>query len=136
VLLVEDEATVAAMTSRCLERLGYEVASCDDPLFALQVFEEEPGVWDIVITDQTMPGLSGEELARCILQRRPELPVVLCTGYSETVNEESAKAMGIAAFLLKPVDPNKLAATVRSALDRPAPVLPAPVAAPDLLPVP
>jgi PAS domain S-box-containing protein len=136
VLLVEDEATVAAMTSRCLERLGYEVAGCDDPLFALQVFEEDPDVWDIVITDQTMPGLSGEELARCILQRRPALPVVLCTGYSETVNEESARSMGIAAFLHKPVDPNKLAATVRAVLDRQAPALPAPARAEASLPTP
>lgn len=130
VLLVEDDATVAEMTARCLERLGYEVASCDDPLFALQVFEEEPAVWDIVVTDQTMPGLSGEELARCILARRPDLPIVLCTGFSETVTEESAKAIGIAAFLGKPVDPNKLAGTVRAILDRrPMPPLPAPAAA-------
>ncbi len=130
VLLIEDEAPVAQMTTRCLERLGYEVASCEDPLDAWQTFEEDPMAWDIVVTDQTMPGLTGQELARRMLERRPDLPIVLCTGFSETVTEESAKAIGIAAFLGKPVDPNKLAGTVRALLDRrPAKPLSAPAAA-------
>jgi CheY-like chemotaxis protein len=121
VLLVEDEAQVAAMMTHCLERLGYEVASCDDPNDALDTFAEDPDAWDVVVTDQTMPGLTGMDLSRRLLERRPDLPIVLCTGFSETANEETARAAGITAFLSKPVDPDKLAATVRAVLDRQAP---------------
>jgi PAS domain S-box-containing protein len=121
VLLVEDEVPVAAMMTHCLERLGYEVASCDHPKDALDTFAEDPDAWDVVVTDQTMPGLTGMELARRLLERRPDLPIVLCTGFSEAANEETARAAGIAAFLNKPVDPDKLAATVRAVLDRQAP---------------
>lgn len=120
VLLVEDEAHVAAMTARALERLGYEVASCGDPRDALATFEEDPDAWDIVVTDQTMPGLTGIELGRRMLELRPGLPVLLCTGFSETVTEETARAAGMAAFLTKPIDPDRLARTVRGVLDRSA----------------
>jgi PAS domain S-box-containing protein len=118
VLLVDDEAEVVAMTTRCLERLGYEVASCADPVDAWEIFAEDPEVWDVVVTDHTMPGMTGLELARRMLERRAGLPIVLCTGYSEAANEETASAIGIAAFLNKPVDPDKLAATLRAVLDR------------------
>jgi CheY-like chemotaxis protein len=118
VLLVDDETEVVAMTTRCLERLGYEVASCEDPVDAWETFAEDPDAWDVVVTDHTMPGLTGLELARRMLERRAGLPIVLCTGYSEAANEETASAIGIAAFLNKPVDPNKLAATLRAVLDR------------------
>lgn len=117
VLLVDDEAEVAAMTARALERLGYEVASCEDPQDALDTFAEDPDAWDIVVTDQTMPGLTGMELARQMLARRPTLPIVLCTGFSEATSQEAAFAIGIAAFLNKPVAPEKLAGTVRRLLD-------------------
>jgi CheY-like chemotaxis protein len=96
------------------------VASCDDPTDAFDTFAEDPDAWDVVVTDQTMPGLTGMELARRLLQRRPDLPIVLCTGFSETANEETARAAGIAAFLNKPVDPDKLASAVRRVLDEQA----------------
>lgn len=118
VLLIEDEPQVAAVTTRCLERLGYEVAACDDPTDALAVFEEDPGAWDVVVTDQTMPNLTGLELTRRLLALRPDIPVVLCTGFSEAVNEETARAAGVVAYLTKPVDPDQLARAVRAALDR------------------
>lgn len=128
VLLVDDEAEVVAMMTRGLERLGYEVASCDDPLDAWETFAEDPAAWDIVITDHTMPGLTGIELARRMLELRPDLPIVLCTGYSEAANEDTASAIGIAAFFNKPADPHKLAATLRALLDRQGPASPAPAA--------
>ncbi len=118
VMLVEDEVHVAAMTAHALERLGYEVASCDDPQDALDIFNEHPEAWDVVVTDQTMPGLTGIELAQRMLERRPDLQIVLCTGFSESANEETARAAGIAAFLNKPVDPYRLASTIRAVLDR------------------
>ncbi len=95
-----------------LERLGYKVAIELDSLKALNIFNENPDRFDLVITDQTMPEMTGSELAQKILQIRSDIPVILCTGYSNLIDEESAKELGIKAFLQKPLIQKVLADTV------------------------
>lgn len=101
-----------------LERLGYHVVGETDAGEALRVFRRRPEAFDLVITDQNMPGLAGEKLAEEILCLRPDMPVILCTGYSTQVNEETAKAMGIREFVMKPFSLREIAATIRRALER------------------
>lgn len=84
---------------------------------ALDLFAAEPGRFDLVVTDQTMPQMTGIVLAREILKLRADIPIVLCTGYSELVSREKAKQMGIRAFLLKPLLTRELAVAIRKAID-------------------
>jgi CheY-like chemotaxis protein len=84
---------------------------------ALALFESNSDQFDMVITDQTMPGLTGLELSVALLQVKPDLPIILCTGYSNNASEERAKKIGIKAFLKKPLVLSHLAQTTRSLLD-------------------
>jgi CheY-like chemotaxis protein len=84
---------------------------------ALDLFRVDPQRFDIVLTDMTMPYMAGDELAATLLSIRPELPVVLCTGYSERISEARGRELGIRAFVMKPPTQNELAYTVRMALD-------------------
>ena len=86
---------------------------------ALEVFRADPHRFDAVITDQTMPNLTGDALARKLLQLRPEVPIVLCTGFSHVISPENAKAMGIRAFLFKPLLMRDLGRTLREVLPQP-----------------
>lgn len=120
ILLVDDEPALARAMKLMLERLGYRVACKTSGLEALEAFKnraEEAQRVDLVITDMTMPQVTGTELARQIMALRPGLPVILCTGFSEKVSAEKVKDMGIRGFLMKPVTISDLAATVREALD-------------------
>ena len=103
VLLVDDEAPLVALGKEVLEELGYEVTPHTSSLEALEAFRAAPSRYDVVITDQTMPNLSGEALAREILRIRPDIPIVLCTGFSQTMTEEKARELGIRKFLMKPI---------------------------------
>lgn len=116
ILVVDDEVMVATMIARSLERLGYEVVCTNTPEEALEAFTENPEAFDIVITDQTMPGMSGIDLGRTMLAMRPALPVILCTGYADGATEASARAGGIAAFVSKPARPSELALEVERLL--------------------
>lgn len=87
---------------------------------ALQVFRASPRSFDIIITDQTMPHLTGEVVAKELLRIRPDIPIILCTGFSHTMTEEKAKAIGIRAFLMKPLGRRDLALAIRHVLDQPA----------------
>jgi PAS domain S-box-containing protein len=116
ILVVDDEDLVATMIARGLERLGYEVACTTDSEDALEAFAEDPNAFDLVITDQTMPSISGLDLSKRLLAIRPDLPIILCTGFSESVNETVARAAGIAVYLTKPVRPGDLAAEVARVL--------------------
>jgi len=102
VLLVDDEAPLVAWGKELLEEFGYEVTTRTSSLEALEAFRAAPTRYDLVITDQTMPNLSGEALARAILRIRPDLPILLCTGFSHTMTEEKARELGIRKFLMKP----------------------------------
>ena len=120
VLVVDDEPALAEMTQQMLTGLGYSAFFRTNGLEALEAFghqpEEKP--FDLVITDMTMPRFTGVDLARELSALRPEVPIILMTGYSEKIDADRAGKMGIGAFLLKPVSLNKLAVTVRTLLDQ------------------
>jgi len=116
VLFVDDEAALADIGRELLESLGYEARAETDPRQALARFQADPGAFDLLITDQNMPGLAGSELARAALALRPGLPVLMLTGFSESITPEGARAIGIRELLLKPVLRRDLAAAIESAL--------------------
>jgi two-component system cell cycle sensor histidine kinase/response regulator CckA len=101
-----------------LERLGYRVIGKTDAIQALEIFRTQPDTFDLVITDQTMPHMTGRELVEQILRIRPDIPIILCTGFSEVIHEEEAKAMGIREFVMKPFSANEMAERIRKALGR------------------
>jgi len=117
ILFVDDEDMLIEMGKHVLEGLGYEVVLKSDGVEALSAFREESAQFDLVITDQTMPYMTGTDLARELISVRPDIPIVLCTGFSELVNAESSKAFGIRAFLMKPFSVQEIARTIRSVLD-------------------
>ena len=116
ILLVDDEPILAEMGRDMLELLGYEVTVCTDSTEALTLFEVNPARFDAVMTDQTMPALTGIELAQRMLQIRPDLPILLCTGFSNMVDESLAKAAGIRGFAMKPLALKDLAALLHSVI--------------------
>lgn len=99
------------------ERLGYAVTACTRSIEAFELFKNDPGKFDLVITDQTMPGMTGTDLARRMLLIRPDLPIILCTGYSNLISEASAKVIGIREFALKPLTKSSIGQLVRKVLD-------------------
>lgn len=117
ILLVDDEPAVLQMTSRIFKGLGYEVTTAPGGPDAWKLFEAHPDKYDLVITDQVMPHLTGMGLARKILRLRQGTPVILFTGYSETVAPEDAKAAGIREFVMKPITKEEAAQTIRRVLD-------------------
>ncbi len=117
VLFVDDEAMLVDMSRQILERLGYQVTACTSSVEALQHFQKDAAAFDLVITDMTMPQMTGKELATEILKINPDVPIILCTGFSETITEEAAKRIGIQAFILKPIVMSDLAETMRLVLD-------------------
>jgi CheY-like chemotaxis protein len=117
ILLVDDEPQIVDMLKQTLEKQGYRVTARFNGPEALKVLQEQPDQFDLVITDMTMPQMTGDRLARHVWEIRPDLPVILCTGYNEMISEDKANAMGIRKFLLKPVDKEELAVAIRSALD-------------------
>ena len=118
ILFVDDEESMIKMGQQILGRLGYKPEIRANPVEALELFRSDPDLFDLVITDMTMPQMSGDKLAKEILNIRPDMPVILCTGFSEKVNEESAKEMGISAFVLKPIVMRDIAHTIRMVLDK------------------
>lgn len=117
VLFVDDEASLSEMGKQRLQRLGYQVEASVDPQAALSLFASNPDGFDVVVTDMTMPTMTGDRLATEIMKIRPDIPVILCTGYSNKISPQQAQKMGIKAFMVKPVSDNELARTIRSVLD-------------------
>ncbi len=117
VFFVDDEQLLLDMGKEILERLGYTVTTEQNSLEALRIFQENPEDFDVVITDQTMPGMTGTDLARRMLQIRPDIPIILCTGYSNLIDEESAKLLGIKEFALKPMTRGSISHLLRKVLD-------------------
>ena len=117
ILVVDDEPSLAELTQRILVRLGYDVVARTDPAEALELFEADPERFDLVITDQTMPGMTGELLAEKLMQVRPGVPVILCTGYSPATDPERARGKGVKGFVLKPIPIQELAHEVRRVLE-------------------
>jgi len=118
ILFVDDEKMLVDIGQQTLKRLGYEVVSRTSPIEALELFKAKPNYFDLVITDKTMPGMTGDVLAKELLRIRPNLPVILCTGYSQTIDQERAKQLGISALVMKPILINEIAAAVRKALSK------------------
>ncbi|MBF0552545.1 MAG: response regulator, partial [Deltaproteobacteria bacterium] len=116
VLLVDDEPGLADTCKRMLERLGYKVTAETSGVAALGAFMAHPDAFDLLITDMAMPHMTGDKLAREIMRQRPDIPVILCTGFSEAIDEEKARAMGCSGFLMKPIDITRLAKLIRQVL--------------------
>ena len=117
ILLVDDEDILVEMGKKMLEKLGYQVTARTKSTEALAAFLEQPDSFDMVISDQTMPDLTGVDLARQILKKRPGLPIILCTGYSSLISAESTANLGIKGFIMKPLAKKELADLVRKLFD-------------------
>ncbi len=117
ILIVDDEAMIVNLNKLILERLGYTVSKTTDSLDALEKIRTNPDQFDLIITDQTMPELTGAELSEKILAIRPDMPIILCTGYSSVLSREDALLIGIKKYVRKPVDRAILAKAVRQVLD-------------------
>jgi signal transduction histidine kinase/CheY-like chemotaxis protein len=118
VLFVDDERAIVAFVKPLLEGLGYHVLAHTNSLEALEAFRSNPNTFDAIITDQTMPHCTGEMLAQEILTIRPDIPIILCSGFSHVMTKEKALSMGIRAFLLKPFSTEDLAQTIQRVLAR------------------
>jgi CheY-like chemotaxis protein len=117
ILFIDDEEVLVEMGKQMLQELGYEVTARTSSIEALELFRANFDKYDLVITDMTMPHMTGEKLAKELMNFRPDIPIVICTGYSERITEESAIAMGIKEFAMKPLVKRDLAHIVRKALD-------------------
>lgn len=118
ILFVDDDQFIVDMTQEMLERLGYTVESRTDPEEALELFLATPDKFDLIITDMTMPQMTGANLAEKILQIRGDIPVVICSGYSSMIDEDKARETGIAAYMMKPISMQDMGKTVRNVLER------------------
>ena len=117
VLLVDDEEPIVNLVKQMLERLGYHVTPRTSSVEALNAFKANPDAYDVVITDMTMPNMTGDQLARAIISVKPGIPIIICTGFSERISQDKAKAMGIKGFMMKPIVRSKLADVIRKVLD-------------------
>jgi len=117
ILFVDDEIMLVDIGQKMLERLGYKVISRTSSIRALELFRIKPNDFDLVITDQTMPNMTGDRLAKELMNIRPDIPVVICTGYSQAIDPERAKKRGIKEFVMKPILVNDIAAAIRKVLD-------------------
>ena len=117
ILLVDDEAMMVDVTGKILERLGFSVVAKTSSLDALETFQEKPDEFDLVITDQVMPNMTGTQLARKLISIRPDIPVILCSGFPENVDLEEVERIGIKKFIMKPIGRDTIAKIVRAVLD-------------------
>jgi two-component system cell cycle sensor histidine kinase/response regulator CckA len=118
ILFVDDEQTLVTMSEQMLDLLGYRAVTRTSSIEAFELFQHDPYRFDLVITDMTMPNMTGEKLAGKILEIRSDIPVILCTGYSERITEQRAKKLGISAYVMKPLVMRDLANTIRDVLDK------------------
>ncbi len=117
ILAVDDEEVIVNMYKKILESYGYQVTSLTSSTEALSIFENQPDTYDLIITDMTMPHMSGIDLAKKLKAVRSDIPIILCTGFSELINKEKAKSLGINRYLMKPALNQDLLVSVRETLD-------------------
>jgi CheY-like chemotaxis protein len=117
ILFVDDEPTLVDIGMRMLFPLGYSATGATSSIEALDIFRADPERFDLVITDMTLPKMTGIDLSRNLLQIRPEIPIILCSGIKEPGTEEQAKSLGIKAYLTKPLTRRELAGVMRKVLD-------------------
>ena len=106
ILVVDDDELVSEYVSALLEAENYDVTVVNDSAAALEHFKSRPDYFDLIVTDQVMPGLTGVEIAKCILELRPDVPILLITGYSEKISAENAASFGLSGFFPKPINEN------------------------------
>jgi len=117
ILFVDDEVAVARVGGQVLERLGYAVTTRTDSVDALNLFQRQAGAFDLVITDMTIPNMAGDEFAEALMDIRPDIPIIICTGYSNRISEKEAARIGVKGFAYKPIVRSDLAKLVRKVLD-------------------
>ncbi|MBW2249817.1 MAG: PAS domain S-box protein [Deltaproteobacteria bacterium] len=117
ILFVDDEKSIVNIIGQMFERLGYKVETKQNPVEALKLFQSKPDEFDLVITDMTMPQMTGVKLSEKLKDVRPEIPVIICTGHSSLIDEEKAKKLGISAYVMKPIVMSDIAKTIRKVLD-------------------
>jgi len=117
ILFVDDEQVLSDMMQKILEGIGYSVRTFASSVDALKAYQQDPDGFDLLITDMTMPEMTGVDLSRKLLSLRPDLPIILCSGFSEAIDEKKAKAYGIREYLKKPVEKHILAKAIRKALN-------------------
>ena len=116
ILLLDDEESTLNVEKTMLKKLGYHVHAFINPLDALKRFSEQPEMFDLIVTDMTMPVMTGDEFSIKVLEIWPDISIILCTGYSEAITEDMAKEIGIKAFVMKPFEINKFAVLLRKIL--------------------
>jgi CheY-like chemotaxis protein len=121
ILLVDDEEMIVEIATLILESLGYQVTSRLSSAEAVELFRTNHEAYDLVITDLTMPQMSGEQLAREMIAINPEIPIIICSGYSEMMGREKAAALGVKELLMKPITIAEMSQKVRKVLDAAAP---------------
>lgn len=118
ILFVDDEESIAKLAEKIFVRLGYNVTKTSDPLEALNIFSKKPDFFDVVITDMMMPNMTGDKLAKALLELRGNTQIILCTGYRNKISEEKKMQIGIRKILLKPLNKEKLAVAVHEILKK------------------
>ncbi len=118
ILFVDDEAALVRLGTQLLERCGYRVVGYTDPLEALELFKSDPDKFDLVITDMTMPHMTGNRLAQVLQEIRPDVPVIITTGYSEKISPEKAQMKGVWDFIMKPLSYSDLTKKIRQVIDQ------------------
>ncbi|MDY6951441.1 MAG: response regulator, partial [Thermodesulfobacteriota bacterium] len=117
ILFVDDDPLQTEMTTEMLKHLGYEVVTANDSARALELFSGQMNSLDLVITDISMPTMNGKVLAQKMLRIRQDMPIILCSGYSEDISPTEASALGISDYLMKPMGMHDLAKSIRRVLD-------------------
>ena len=117
ILFIDDEQVIVNLAEEMLRKLGYDVVAKTSSVEALELFQENPDKFDLIITDMSMPAMTGDSLAQNILGLRSDIPIILCTGYSKDITEEKAQSIGIREFIMKPVEMRVMAETIRKVLD-------------------
>ena len=117
ILLIDDEESILKLVKRRLEMQGYQVETKNNPVEALELFRSEPDRFDLIITDITMPNLTGDKLAKELLNIRPRMPIILCSGYSDRIDAEKAAAFGIRQYIEKPLNMSDFLISIRKVLD-------------------
>ena len=116
-MIVDDEEAIRDSLKQYLDSHGYRVQAFSSGYESFEAFKADPSAFDLVITDMTMPGITGDQLAAEILKIRPDLPIILCTGFSENISPAEAKALGIKRFAYKPIGGQEVTALIRKILD-------------------
>jgi PleD family two-component response regulator len=116
-LIIDDDEKIAKINKRMLEELGYHATALTKSEEALNSFQQTPESIDLVITDMTMPHMTGAELTKKLLAIRPDIPIIMCTGFSDQINKDEAIRIGISDFIMKPVNKMTLALSARKALN-------------------